>query len=976
VLAAEMAAHRESMEARLRQAELARAEARTRAEEERKRRRVKAALAAAGLALVLLATGGGLWLWQVQMERRAEAKRQEQALRQEVEGALTQAVRFRKGFHFREARELLEQAGQRLELAGPNDLRQRASQARDDLTLVERLDAARLQATTIVEGKKDVAGGMRMYAAAFAGVGFDRKGEDVTALAARVRDSAVREEIVAALDDWASLTPDRANRERLLAVARAADPDGWRDRLRQPQLWWDRDALTKLAEEAKDAELSPQLATALGRVLRQGGGDAVPLLSAAQTRFPQDFWINYELAAALYEARRWDEAASYYRAALALRPQASAGYNNFGVTLVAQGRLDEAIDRYKQALRVDRMYAPAHTNLGNALKDKGRLDEAISHQQQALRLDPKLAAAHTNLGLALAMKGQLEEAIHHYEQALRIDSENAVAHTNLGAVLADKGRTDEAIGHYEQALRIDPKHAPAHTNLGAVLADKGRTDEAIGHYEQALRIDPKSAAAHTNLGLALATKGRQEEAIRHYEQALRIDPKLAATQYNLGNPPHLQSANYRIVLAATHYNLGNALQVQGRLDEAIEHYEQALRIDPKYALAHYNFGIALAMKGQLEEAIRHYEQALRIDPKYAPAHTNLGIALAKMGQLEKAMRHFEQALQIDPTDGPTHANLGLALATKGEVEKAIRHFEEALRIDPKMAPAHYNLGNALQVQGRLDEAIEHYELAQRIDTKHAPAHTNLGAVLATKGRLDEAIDHFQHALRLDPKLALAHENLGKALLAQGRFHEAQAATRRSLELLPQDHPWRAAATQRLQRCEQLLALEGRLPAVLLEDKDKPADAAEYLGFAELCSLKKQYAAAARLSAVAFAAIPQLADEVKAGRRYNAACAAARAAAGQGADAAMLDAKERAHWRRQALDWLRADLATWSQQAASGTPEDRSTIMRTLTRWRNAPDLAGVRDPNEMGNLSEGEREAWRKFWAEAEALRKKVRENK
>src|SRR5262249_58221782 len=103
VLAAEMAAHRESMEARLRQAELAQAEARARAEEERKRRRLTLGLAAAVLAVLLLAAGGGLW-----------QQRQRAAVRQNVEGVLAQAVHLRGGGQFREARELLGQARQLL----------------------------------------------------------------------------------------------------------------------------------------------------------------------------------------------------------------------------------------------------------------------------------------------------------------------------------------------------------------------------------------------------------------------------------------------------------------------------------------------------------------------------------------------------------------------------------------------------------------------------------------------------------------------------------------------------------------------------------------------------------------------------------------------------------------------------------------------------------------------------------------------
>src|SRR5262249_31321701 len=162
--------------------------------------------------------------------------------------------------------------------------------------------------------------------------------------------------------------------------------------------------------------------------------------------------------------------------------------------------------------------------------------------------------------------------------------------------------------------------------------------------------------------------------------------------------------------------------------------------------------------------------------------------------------------------------------------------------------------------GRPAEAIDHLQQALRLDPKRAAAHTNLGFALMTEpGRLDEAIDHFQQALRLNPKLAQAHGALGQALLNRGRYREAQAATRRALDLFPAGHPLRAGATRQLQRCEHRLALEARLPAVL-QGQDKPAGAAEGLEFAEICLLRKQNAAAARLYADAFAARPQLAAD--------------------------------------------------------------------------------------------------------------------
>jgi serine/threonine-protein kinase len=246
--------------------------------------------------------------------------------------------------------------------------------AQADTALAKGLDAARLRAASVVEGKLDEAGAERQYAAAFRASGLEPEGENAAAVGARLRGSAVRQEVVAALDDWASFTTNRSRRGWLLAVARAADPDPLRDRVRQPEMWRDGAALARLAEEARAAGLSPQLAVALGRALLRSGGDAVALLAGAQGRFPQDYWLNFDLAGALLDAKRWDEAIGYNRAALALRPQASAVHNNLGGVLADKGRLDEAIDHYQQALQIDPKDAKAHTNLGIALQRKGRLD--------------------------------------------------------------------------------------------------------------------------------------------------------------------------------------------------------------------------------------------------------------------------------------------------------------------------------------------------------------------------------------------------------------------------------------------------------------------------------------------------------------------------------------------------------------------------------------------------------------------------
>jgi hypothetical protein len=105
-----------------------------------------------------------------------------------------------------------------------------------------------------------------------------------------------------------------------------------------------------------------------------------------------------------------------------------------------------------------------------------------------------------------------------------------------------------------------------------------------------------------------------------------------------------------------------------------------------------------------------------------------------------------------------------------------------------------------------------------------------------------------------------------------------------------------------------------------------------------------------------------------GHRYNAACAAALAASGQGRDNPPIDQEGRARWRHHALEWLRADLEVWKSRASSPIRSTRDSAIRTLQHWLHDSDLAGLRNPDALEKLPEKERDPWRALWVEVKAL--------
>ena len=233
--------------------------------------------------------------------------------------------------------------------------------------------------------------------------------------------------------------------------------------------------------------------------------------------------------------------------------------------------------------------------------------------------------------------------------------------------------------------------------------------------------------------------------------------------------------------------------------------------------------------------------------------------------------------------------------------------------------------------------------------------------------MDEAIACYRKAIELDPKYAEAHYNLGNALKHKGQLDEAIACYKKAIELDPKF----AAAQTQLASAEQTAAARDKLTA-FLDGSYTPTSNEERLGLIEWCQIKKLNHTAAGLYAAAFAADPKLADDLKAGHRYNAACYAALAAAGQGEDVAKLDDKERTRLRQQALDWLSADLALRTKQLESGQPADRAEVQQTMSHWQQDTDLAGIRDAAALVKLPADEQKAFTQLWADVAALLKKA----
>jgi serine/threonine-protein kinase len=167
-------------------------------------------------------------------------------------------------------------------------------------------------------------------------------------------------------------------------------------------------------------------------------------------------------------------------------------------------------------------------------------------------------------------------------------------------------------------------------------------------------------------------------------------------------------------------------------------------------------------------------------------------------------------------------------------------------------------------------------------------------------------------------------------------------------------------------------------AAFLDGEYQPQDSNERRALLGVCQVTDRSLALAKVFAKAFAADPPLAEALHDGHRYAAARAAARAGCGLSADAAHLGEPERARWRAQAREWLRADLAAWTKvldgdpTGASPSSPSRQSVRQQLTRWRADPEFAGLRDSAELEKLSATERQECRALWQAYDALHERA----
>ncbi len=295
------------------------------------------------------------------------------------------------------------------------------------------------------------------------------------------------------------------------------------------------------------------------------------------------------------------------------------------------------------------------------------------------------------------------------------------------------------------------------------------------------------AVTESNVGTELQVQGRVDEAIALYQDALSRNPNNAVA----------------------HSNLGTAYAAAGRFDDAIASHRTALELAPNDAEGYFNLANALASRGDLEDAVSQFREAVRVDGTFAEALVNMGNALVDLGRVDEAATEYRRAAALRPEWGQSFNNLGLLASARGDIDESIAEFRRAIEAEPDYAEAHTNLAAALQLSGDIETALGHFRRAVELDPDNPAAHNDLGMALGGREEVGEALQHFRRAVELAPDFVEARGNLAMALRMVGQPSDAVAEYQQIIQLNPDS----AVAHNEL---GITLAEQGQLEAALVE----------------------------------------------------------------------------------------------------------------------------------------------------------------
>lgn len=338
----------------------------------------------------------------------------------------------------------------------------------------------------------------------------------------------------------------------------------------------------------------------------------------------------------------------------------------------------------------------SYNTVGKFLEKFKMYDSAEKVYNDAVSKTTKSEYFYNKMGdLALCNKN-VDKTLECYRKVLEANPLNRSVLVKLATILQTyyPENTEEAIDCYEKLLEFDVDTAQIYYELGHLYMSKEDKLNSVSAFKLAVDRDPENPFFNNSLGYAYAKAELYDDAIEHYQKAISLNPDPEWTS---------------IVCQA----LGSIYaENKGNVEAAVSTYQAGIILDPKNYDLYIALGDIYMADYDLDQAIRSYCDAITLNPDDARAYSKVGIALWEKDYLEEALVAYHKAVELSPENEYAQNNLGiLYLDGLADAEEALEYFEEAIALNPNYTLAYFNAGRASQEMGFTNDAANYYQMA-------------------------------------------------------------------------------------------------------------------------------------------------------------------------------------------------------------------------------------------------------------------------
>ncbi|MBN2381768.1 tetratricopeptide repeat protein [bacterium] len=418
----------------------------------------------------------------------------------------------------------------------------------------------------------------------------------------------------------------------------------------------------------------------------------------------------------LYKEENYQEALVYLMKSISLNKKQSKIHNLIGLCYLKQEDMSAAVSSFRDAIKFSKDNFEANFYLANTLYQIQNFKESQEVYEECLKINPKNLVVYYKLASAYQEDGNIEKTIDTYKRFLKHYPQNMAGLLKLGETYYKANDTKSALETFQEVLKISPDQAESYFFIGNIYRDDKQYDQAMENYNKALELNPALLEGYVSRSALFKRSGKYEQALSDLREAERVDPS---------------SEEIKTGIADCYVSLG-------QLDQAGLVLSQIVESNPRNGIAVYNLGRIQLKQGRTQEAIKYFSDALQLDVDHVPILNDRAIANIRLRQYDQAQSDWAEALRMDSTNTAVQINSAVLKVQEKKYDEALTVLNQLLTDGVRSGPVHHALANCYYGQGNLDQAKEHYEQALEIDPGLLQTKINLANILLDQKKNDEA----------------------------------------------------------------------------------------------------------------------------------------------------------------------------------------------------------------------------------------------